>query len=238
MNPIIGMLVEIDNDSVTKVQNTYISSVAESGGIPFIIPYIENDDTLDQLIELCDGFLFTGGCDIHPRHYGEEVSPLCGSCQSYRDNLELKVFEKAIKSGKPIMGICRGCQLINVALGGTLYQDIPSELNTNILHRQTEPQNAPSHSVTIKSGTPLFELIGNDKMRANSFHHQAVKQTGKGLKPMAVADDGIIEALYCESEQYIRAYQWHPERLYTSERNNKLIFDDFICACGKEKLNG
>ena len=122
------------------------------------------------------------------------------------------VIKKAV-NGQPIMGICRGCQLINVAMDGTLYQDIPSELNTNILHKQTEPKNQPSHSVTIKRGTPLFELIGNDKMTANSFHHQAVKQMGKDLKSMAVADDGIIETLYCESEQYIRAYQWHPERL-------------------------
>ena len=235
MNPIIGMLAEVDNNFVTTLQKTYISSVAESGGIPVMIPYLEKDDTIDCLIELCDGFLFTGGCDIDPRYYGEEASPLCGPIQCYRDGLEFNVFEKAIESGKPIMGICRGCQLINVALGGTLYQDIPSELNTKILHRQTEPQNEPSHSVTIKRGTPLFELIGNDEMTANSFHHQAVKQTGKGLKSMAVADDGIIEALYCESEQYIRAYQWHPERLYTSDRNNKLIFDDFIRACGKEK---
>lgn len=236
MNPIIGLLVEVDNDSVTKVQNTYISSVAGSGGIPVMIPYLENDDTIGHLIKLCDGFLFTGGCDIDPRHYGEKASPLCGSIQHNRDDLEFKVFGMAIESGKPIMGICRGCQLINVALGGTLYQDIPSQLNTTILHRQTEPTNKPSHSVTLKHGTPLFELIGNDTMTANSFHHQAVKQMGKDLKPMAVADDGIVEAFYCESKQYIRAYQWHPERLYASDKHNKLIFDDFICACGKKKL--
>ena len=105
------------------------------------ISVMENDDTIDRFIELCDGFLFTGGCDLDPRYYGEEASPLCGSIQCYRDNLEFKVFEKAIESGKPIMGICRGCQLINVAMDGTLYQDIPSELNTNILHKQTEPKN-------------------------------------------------------------------------------------------------
>ncbi len=122
-------------------------------------------------------------------------------------------------------------QLINVALGGTLYQDIPSELETSVLHRQTEPKFSTSHEVKIAIGPPLHSLVSEDRMSANSFHHQCVKELAKDLQPMAFADDGIIEAVYFKGERYIRAYQWHPERLYDKDPQNRKIFEDFIEAC-------
>ena len=227
---IIGILAQIDNEKETKISNTYIRALESCGAVPIVLPYTDNENTLNEFINICDGFLFSGGCDIAPERYGERPSMLCGESQPYRDEFELSIFERAYRSGKPIMGICRGEQLINVALGGTLYQDIPSEVNTSLLHSQSEPKHLPSHRVLVKEGTPLYELLGKEFIAANSFHHQAVKELGKNLEIMALSDDGIVEAVYLRGEQYIRAYQWHPERLSYSDDKNKMLFEDFIKA--------
>jgi putative glutamine amidotransferase len=136
-----------------------------------------------------------------------------------------------METEKPVLGICRGAQLINIALGGTLYQDLPTELPTEISHRQTEPKFSPAHSVKILADTPLYDLVQKDRMTANSFHHQAVKTLGKGLELMALADDGVVEAFYLPGERYLRAYQWHPERLFAIDSDNRLLFEDFTAHC-------
>ena len=130
-----------------------------------------------------------------------------------------------------MLAICRGLQLTNVALGGSLYQDIPTEYKTDILHRQTAPAGESTHTASVVTGTPLDTLIGKKSMTVNTFHHQAIKKLGKGLEIMASADDGIIEAVYHSDHPYLRAYQWHPEKLYDTDDNNRRIFDDFIEAC-------
>lgn len=234
MKPIIAMLVEIDDDRAAKALNTYVHAIEGAGGLPLIIPYSESEEVIDRYVELCDAFFFTGGRDIDPKYYGEEISAACGEMHHFRDELEFRVFKKAFASGKPILGICRGAQLINVALGGTLYQDIPSELETDMLHRQTEPTMSPSHSVNILPDTPLFDLLGSEKIVANSFHHQAAKRLGDGLEVMAKADDGVIEAFYLKGERYLRAYQWHPERLFDTYTTNRAIFLDFINVAGTQ----
>ena len=231
--PIIAILSQVDNEKNTKLASSYTEAIENAGGIPIIFPYSENEETIDKLVKICDGFLFSGGADIEPELYGEKKSAFCDASQSYRDKLELCVFRKAFAAGKPIMGICRGIQLINVALGGTLYQDIPSEYKTEVTHRQTEAQNMPSHSVAIEEGTPL-SIIAGGNMAANSFHHQALKHLGDGLAVMATADDGLIEAVYHTEYPYLRAYQWHPERLWKINRENKMLFDDFIEATEKQ----
>ena len=235
MSLIIAILAQVDDDKNTKLAAAYTEAIEKSGGVPLIFPYTEDEETVDRLTELCDGFLFSGGADIEPSLYGEQRSPHCGESQGYRDSLELRVFAKVFEAGKPIMGICRGAQLINVALGGTLYQDIPTELDTKIPHSQSEGKNMPSHSVVIKHGTPLYGIVGKSQMPANSFHHQALKHLGKGLSVMAESIDGVIEAVYHTGARYLRAYQWHPERLYESSTENKVLFDDFLNAVRKTK---
>ena len=126
------------------------------------------------------------------------------------------------------MGICRGAQLVNVALGGTLYQDLPTEIESDILHRQKEGILDYSHEIKVVKGAPLYALMGEERIKANSFHHQAIRKLGEGLKVMANADDGVVEAVWYEGDRYLRAYQWHPERLYEADDFNKRIFDDFI----------
>ena len=238
MKPIIGILAEIDNERTVSVLYPYTSAIEKSGGLPLIIPFTIKSDIIDEYTALLDGFLFTGGTDIDPLYYGEEAIPECGELHPYRDSLEFLVFGEAMRLGKPIMAICRGAELVNVALGGTLYQDIGSEYETSIAHRQTEPKFSHSHKINVVEGTPLSDLFPEARVKVNSFHHQAIRALGHGLKPMAVADDGIVEAMYYLGDNYLRAYQWHPERLYGADNYNKKLFDDFILACEKYKKGG
>ena len=231
MKPIIGILAEVDSTLAGRVGHLYVSAIEQSGGVPLLLPYVTEQDTLAAFAECCHGFLFTGGGDIDPLRYGEERLPECGEPTGSRDALELAVFDAILKTGKPIMAICRGIQLVNVALGGTLYQDLPSQLGESVRHRQEEPKDAPSHVVSLIADTPLRALAQQDSIPANSFHHQAVKALGHGLEVMAVTEDGVVEAVYLKGSQYLRAYQWHPERLYHQDPRQRALFDDFIHAC-------
>ena len=231
MKPIIGILTEVDEDFVTSVKKNYISAIEKAGGLPLVLPYVEDDGILDGMIDVCRGFFFTGGKDIAPKRYGEEKKPTCGELQLNRDDLEFRAFKMAFEAKKPILAICRGAQLVNVALGGTLYQDVPTEVNTKLIHRQTEGEFEYSHDVNINEKTPLYTLFGTNRIKGNSFHHQAIKKLGDGLEVMATADDGIVEAVYYTGDQYIRAYQWHPERLLDKDEYNRAIFEDFIKEC-------
>ena len=231
MQPIIGMLVTVDNEGTVNAIRPYADAILQSGGVPVILPYTTDDAVIARYVALCDGFCFTGGLDVNPVHYGEEVSPVCGEIQPLRDELELAVFRTAFHADKPLLGICRGAQLFNVALGGTLIQDLPSERPSPIAHRQVEEKFSPSHEVCILPDTPLHALTGTPRMTANSFHHQAVKQLGDGLLPMAHADDGVIEGFYHPTARYLRAYQWHPERLFEKDAQNCAIFANFIQNC-------
>ena len=234
MKPTIGLLAEVDDEQKSGVLPAYVRAIEKAGGLPILLPYVEDDAVIDAFVALCDGFFFTGGMDIEPKHYGEATSDACGAIQRYRDDLELRVINKVLATEKPILAICRGAQLVNVVLGGTLYQDIPSEFETKMRHRQEEPPLAYSHEVKVLPDTPLARLFGCDRIRANSFHHQAVKALGRDLGVMAVADDGIIEAFYGTGARYLRAYQWHPERLFDADAYNRAVFEDFIAVCGGE----
>ena len=235
---IIGIIPsrEISEPKLTLFQK-YTECIEAAGGLPVIIPYAQDDATLDGYVNLCDGFLFTGGVDISPHYYGEEIRDGCGKISPVRDEFELSFVEKVLFFDKPAIFICRGIQLLNVALGGTLYQDIDSEYETDIPHKQKEEKYEFSHEVYIEKDSPLFELFKKEKIRANSFHHQAIKELAPSLIAGAYADDGIIEAVYSSEHEYVRGYQWHPERLYDKDADNEKIFEDFVAACGKDGLD-
>ena len=230
MRPLIGLLAEIDENEYSGVKRQYTYATEAAGGVPVLLPYTDDSELVREAVAACDGILLTGGGDVNPDLYGEAMRETCGRVNPLRDDLELAAFAAALELGRPVLAICRGIQLMNVALGGTLYQDIPTELDTNIMHRQTEGRYELSHYVTVVGGTPLDALLGEERIQVNSFHHQAIRELAAGLAVMARADDGIIEAVYGTDSHYIRGYQWHPELIYDTDEFAPLLFEDFINA--------
>ena len=228
MKPFILVTTEVSDDGKAMLNQKYSEAVLDAGAMAIIMPYIKDDSAIDKYVEMADGFLFTGGVDVYPKWYGEEKLATCGDIQPLRDEIEFKLWERAYKTGKPILTICRGTQVANIALGGTLYQDIPTECPSDICHRQESGTLTYSHSVNVIEGTPLYDISGCERIPANSFHHQALKELGRGLAVMATADDGIIEALYSTEHPYLRLYQWHPERLYHMDERMQTVFREFV----------
>ena len=231
MKRIVGVmpLWDDEKDSIWMLPG-YVDGVRQAGGLPIIFPFTEDEQEIDQLVCMCDGFLFTGGQDVSSELYQETpLEGLVTTCGK-RDIMEGIVLEKALKADKPILGICRGIQFINVALGGTLYQDIPSQLPSKTEHHQHVPSDIPVHDVTIIKDSPLHKCLKVDRLPVNSYHHQAVKKLAPGLEPMAISPDGLIEAAFMEGKTFLWAVQWHPELLFRTDKNNRMIFDSFIKA--------
>lgn len=229
--PIIAVTQNVKSDGTTDILPQYKEALEAAGAEVFLMPYTDKPAEIINMVKGADGVLFTGGIDVDPKRYFEEKMSWCGETVDKRDVFELSVFAITTMQNKPILGICRGMQLINVALGGTPYQDIPREYITDMHHRQEEAKYDYSHEVTVIKDTPFYCLLGEERIKINSFHHQAIKNLGEGLEIMAKADDGIIEAVYSKDYKYLRAYQWHPERICQNDKNQALIFQDFIDAC-------
>ena len=210
----------------------YMDGISQAGGIPVIFPFSSDEQELEQLAEMCDGFLFTGGHDVMPELYGEAPLPGLNECCEKRDRMETIVLRKAIAADKPVLGICRGIQFINAALGGTLYQDLPSQHPSDVEHHQTPPYDKHAHFVSVTAGSPLYECLGAEQLSVNSYHHQAVDRLAPGLAAMAVSPDGLTEALYKPDHSFLWAVQWHPEFSYRTDENSRKIFKAFVDAAG------
>lgn len=230
--PIIGVLPLVDSgrDSLWMLPG-YFNGIIAAGGVPVMLPLSTDREILSQLADTYDGFLFTGGQDVSPALYGEDILPECGEISQPLDEMESILLTDLIRRDKPVLGICRGIQFINAALGGTLYQDIPSQKPSDTEHHQSPPYDIPIHSVTISGGTPLHALLDRSEIRVNSYHHQAVKKLSPKLLPMAYSEDGLVEGVYMPDKKYIMAVQWHPELSFLSDNNSMLIFRSFIEAC-------
>lgn len=231
MKPLLGLIPLVDDklESLWMLPG-YMDGVAQAGGIPVMLPLTEDASDLEQLCAACDGFLLTGGHDVSPSVYGEEKLPVCGVCSEARDRMERLVLEYALRDDKPVLGICRGHQLLNALLGGTLYQDLPSQHPSAVEHHQQPPYDVPIHTVSILPGTPLHELLGRDTLPVNSYHHQAVKALSPRLKPMAVAEDGLVEAAYLPGHRFVWSVQWHPEFAFRSDAASAAILSAFVNA--------
>ena len=233
MKPIIGVFPSIKEDGTFWLYESYTNAMIDSGATPLVIPPIteENKDTLYALMGKCDGYLFTGGGDIEPSFYNAPRDPKCGASIIKRDEFELLAFSYAISTEKPILGICRGCQLMNVALGGTLTQDIPSAFPNAIRHTSESVANPTIHEIDIPQGSPLLKLSGAPRVKINSFHHQCTDKLGKGLKPLATSTaDGIPEGIYFDGNRYLIGVQWHPERWYKENEVDKNLLKSFVEA--------
>lgn len=219
--PIRGKL----NQDLTICTGDYIHSIEKAGGVPMVAPSITDTEAIFRMFEVADGILFTGGEDVHPRYFGEDIEADNLEISDRRDNFELKLAEHALKSNKSILGICRGMQLLNVAAGGTLHQD----LKTGIRHTiPNTPKEKLLHDVKISSNTRLYEIYQKESKEVNSFHHQAVKDLAGAYVPTAVAADGIIEAYEMKGERFVVGVQWHPEMLHEKYPEELAIFKAFI----------
>lgn len=221
-------------DDTTFCGIRYSDAILCSGGIPLLVPMKTDEEALKQLCGYADGFLFAGGVDIDPAVYGEEKLNDTVEIDEIRDTLELTALPHVIASGKPVLGICRGIQSVCVGMGGTLWQDIPAQYKDAICHRQSKPGTEPTHEVTIKEGTRLFDIIGTEKIMTNSFHHQAVKTPGKDLIISASASDGMIEALEYNGGRFLVLVQWHPEFTAATDNASKALFRAFIKESAKK----
>ncbi len=231
MKPIVGVmpLWDDEKDSIWMLPG-YMDGISRAGGIPMIFPFSEAEEDLQQLMSLCSGFLFTGGHDVSPEIYHEE--PLAGliACCEKRDRMEQIVLKRALEDDKPVLGICRGLQFVNAVLGGTLYQDIPTQHPSKVNHHQLPPYAKPIHEVTLSLHSPLHRCLQTEKLQVNSYHHQAVKDVAPGLEVMATAPDGLVEAVYRPASRFLWAVQWHPEFSYQTDENSMRIFSAFVAS--------
>ncbi|MCR5154086.1 MAG: gamma-glutamyl-gamma-aminobutyrate hydrolase family protein [Lachnospiraceae bacterium] len=237
MKPVIGLmpLVDVERESLWMLPG-YMKGIELAGGIPVMLPLTSNKEDIEELLKNCKGLLFTGGQDVSPEIYiknlkndtfnREETIICCGE----RDEMELASLKCAMEKDMPVLGICRGIQFINAALGGTLYRDLPSQHPSAVCHRQAPPYNKPAHSVKVAKDTPLYELLGRESLEVNSYHHQAVKDIAPSLAPMALSADGLVEAVYKPDYSFLWALQWHPEFSFETDENSREIFRAFVKA--------
>lgn len=233
---IIGIvpLVDAGRDSLWMLPG-YMDGVRQAGGLPIMLPLISAGKDLDALLELCDGLIFTGGQDVSPELYGEDPLPACGELCPERDRMERQLLAKAVALDKAVLGICRGLQLMNAALGGTLYQDLPLQHPSSCEHHMEAPYNRVAHPAALPAGTPLAALLHTNEIGVNSCHHQAIRDLAPGLSVMASAPDGVIEAVYMPERRFVWAVQWHPEFSWLVDETSRRIFAAFVEAA---KQNG
>ncbi len=223
MQPLIGVTAgEILNKGeawaphVYGQAHTYTDAVAHAGGAPFILPLVEEPAVLRKLYDQCDGIVLSGGNDVDPALYHTTPSPLTKDISRRRDEQEIQLLRWALADNKPVLGICRGMQLLNVALGGSLYQDVATELPDAANHCMSEDHKDfrhIAHSLRIRPDSQLAAILQREQIGTNALHHQAVKQIGDGLVATAWSDDEVIEALELPGKRFVVAVQSHPEAL-------------------------
>ena len=208
--PLIGISLGW-SETKNSVNNTYVNSVLMNGGVPYLIPVTDNVEVLRQIVAQLDGIIFTGGEDFAPAYFGEEEHEHLGEVNVTRDTYDLTLFKLASDRNIPTLGICRGLQLINVGMGGTLYQDLPSEKPSDINHRQSEAGTVATHSVSVVEGSLMHQILGQKEVQVNTFHHQAIEKLAPGLKIVGWANDSVPEMIEAYPHRQIIGTQFHPE---------------------------
>jgi putative glutamine amidotransferase len=232
--PLIGVTTSITIGKTPErayVNSAYLHAVQQAGGVPVVLPPQLSAAALARLTRGLDGLLLTGGGDLDPGLFGESAHPTVYEVAPARDTLETAAVRLAVDRNLPILAVCRGIQLLNVALGGTLFQDVASEPGTQLPHSQTEPRDQPTHKVTVTAGSRLAETLGTDELEVNSMHHQAVKELGAGLSAVAWASDQIVEGIeMSDPSRFVLGVQWHPEELCAHSEPARRLFAALVGA--------
>lgn len=233
--PLIGLVAQHNSSNPDQffVKRAYVQAVSAAGGIPIMIPP-QPPAQLEQLLSRLQGLVLTGGVDVHPELYGEELQPWCGEISQVRDELDFAAAAWALQHDMPLLAICRGIQVLNVAFGGSLYQDIPQEVADAVRHWQSDPGSEGTHEVTVHQGTLLSSLVGRGPLPTNSFHHQGIKRLGSGLKIAATTPDQLVEAVESPEHRFVLGVQWHPELMAESCPAARALFEGFVRAAEGE----
>lgn len=210
------------------VNEDYVLSVIANGGVPFILPVTTDESIIESYIDNIDALILSGGHDIFPLNYSDQPLQKIGEVYPDRDNYDFKLLELAIRKDIPILGICRGFQIINVFHGGSLYQDLSYRDEETFKHNQGHSSDLVTHTIHIKKDSKLFLLLEDEKILVNSFHHQIVKEVGDDLEVSAQAEDGVVEAIEHKSYKFMLGVQWHPEMLHKKEKLMNNIFKELI----------
>ena len=242
-SPKIGVTAALREETESISQNPsgrfvrtdldYVKSVSEAGGVPVILSPSLSLRAAEALLDGLDGLLLSGGPDLDPGYYGERPIPELGTTIPEWDALEMALLRLALEQGMPIFGICRGMQILNVALGGTLYQDVPSQLGADVFnHWQTTPKCQVTHEVEVLDDSYLAKITDRPKVEVNSYHHQGIKGLADVLTVAARCADGVIEALESRyfSDRWIVGVQWHPEGMRDTESGHRNLFEAHVCA--------
>lgn len=245
MRPRIGVTasVRLERSGVRRVfvNEPYLLAIQEAGGLPLPLAPGSDAETLRRLYELLDGLLLTGGEDVAPERYGERVEhPDLVQVVPERDAAEFQLLDWALADRLPLLAICRGVQVLNVKLGGSLYQDLARDRPGALRHNQAgeTPRQEPTHPVTVLPGSFLADVVGAERLLVNSLHHQAIKALAPSLFPVAYAPDGVIEAVEANDPDppaFLLGLQWHPEELVGRDPAARRLFDAFVAACQKPR---
>ncbi len=233
MKPVIGITPNyVHETGLFSLHRDYAAAIETAGGIPVLLfPSAEPETKPNALPDFLDGILLSGGGDIDPLLFGEEPLRQNGEITPLRDSFELTLCRAALESGLPMFGICRGMQVMNIAAGGTIFQDIPTQTGSTLKHSQQAPRPHATHSVTPEENSLLAALWGKKNVAVNSFHHQAVARLGNGFSAAAHSTDGVIEAIERQNAAFALGVQWHPEAMKTQDQ--ALLFSAFVRAAGR-----
>jgi putative glutamine amidotransferase len=249
MRPLIGIPCHAGERPARPGENTgversiyynnrsYIQAVERAGGVPILIPILSDLSGLQVLLPRLDGLLLSGGLDVDPRHYHEDPHPMLGETNPQLDDLELALARWALQNDVPTLGICRGMQVLNVALGGSLYQDLADQFPNSLKHPNWDlPRGQFVHRVYVEPNSLLAEILGTREVRVNSLHHQAAKRPGNGIQITGHADDGVAELLEVSGHRFMMGAQCHPEEIYNEEPAWQRLFLAFIDSCSQSVM--
>lgn len=231
MKKVVGVMPLYDDEKKSYwMLPGYMKMLEAENAIPLMLPLTSQTDELEYFLDICGGFLLTGGHDVSPSVYHDEKKPWCGLCCKTRDDMEQFILTKAVEMDKSVLGICRGIQFMNACYGGTLYQDLPTEHTSSIEHHMQPPYDREAHQVAILNGTPLHDILRKEKIGVNSYHHQAIKKLSPSFQKMAVAEDKLIEGVYMPAHKFVVGVQWHPEFSYEVDENSRKLIHAFVTS--------